>query len=87
MEHSLSPESFLPNIRIEYDEYGISFELHKDTVWALTEIAMRDSISYPTAIVQAIANEKFLSDLEMSGHRLLVEQGNRIRYLNRSSAH
>jgi len=77
------PEVRIPSkISIESDS-GQVFELAQDAIEALTQIALRNRISYPAAISQVIANEIFLTQEEAKGAKFLIERQGEIRYLER----
>jgi hypothetical protein len=89
MSHGLNPElGIASSVRVEIDEY--TAELPEQTVQALASIATKNGLDYGTAIVQAIANENFLEELEQYGYRLIIKQprrflrSGRMRYLVRT---
>ncbi|MBX4197615.1 hypothetical protein KW801_03625 [Candidatus Saccharibacteria bacterium] len=71
-------------MRLKFPD-GTVVEYPKQTIQALTEIAVRNSLGYGAALVQSIANEKFLLDQEQSGAKLIVELSDgTLRRLERS---
>ena len=60
--------------RIVVEEFGHRREgiLREETTQALRQIMAGNNIPAGTALEQAIMNEKFLQDLELSGHKLLI---------------
>ena len=70
------------SMTVEVDDMVAEFP--ERTINALTSIAVRNSVGYGGAVVLAIANEKFIMDLETQGAKLLIEKGDSIRQLERS---
>jgi len=88
MTHGLNPELGIPSsVRVEIDEY--TAELPEQTIEALASIATQYGLDYGNALVQAIANENFIEELEQDGYRLIIKQPDRflrrgrMRYLVR----
>ena len=76
---------------IEEGDYSAEVECADDVTQALRQIMRVNGCSAEVALMQAVANEKFLQDLEDSGHKLLIMQkkrfgGKQMRYLIRKPA-
>lgn len=73
---------------IREGDYSEEIECADDVVQALRQIMTFSGVSEEVALMQAVANEKFLQDIEDSGHKLLIMQkkrfgGKQMRYLVR----
>jgi hypothetical protein len=71
---------------IEKDDDRQEIELPEEVVKALKAIAERNDLSIEDALLQALANENFIEDVEASGGKLLIEKDDKIREVVREYA-
>jgi hypothetical protein len=63
---------------------GSIVEFSKPLISILTRIALRNEIGYAGALLMSIQNEEFITRLEQTGAKLILEEPNgNMRYLER----